>query len=65
VVHFLVAPLKNLLKQKIPEARRRTIGAAFQRSIQQKTYYVIRNLGLKVITRKEVFEVRQNTEFSI
>lgn len=54
--NFLVASLKNLLKQKIPEARCRTIGAAYQRSIQQKTYYVVRNLGLKVITRKEVFE---------
>jgi hypothetical protein len=56
VVDFLVATLKNLLKQNIPAAHRRTIGGTLQRSIQQQTFSLIRKLGLKVITRKEVLE---------
>ncbi|MBE9019891.1 glycosyltransferase family 61 protein [Chroococcidiopsidales cyanobacterium LEGE 13417] len=56
MVNFLVAPLRNLLKQKISAAHRRTIGGAIRRSIQQQTFHFVRKIGLKVITRKEVFE---------
>ncbi|NHC33919.1 glycosyltransferase family 61 protein [Scytonema millei] len=56
MVNFLVAPLRNLLKQKISAAHRRTIGGAIRRSIQQQTFHFVRKIGLKVITRKEVLE---------
>lgn len=56
MVNFLVAPLRNLLKQKISAAHRRTIGGAIRRSIQQQTFHFVRKIGLKVITRQEVLE---------
>ncbi|OWY67141.1 capsular biosynthesis protein [cyanobacterium TDX16] len=56
MVNFLVAPLRNLLKQKISATHRRTIGGAIRRSIQQQTFHFVKKIGLKVITRQEVLE---------